>query len=483
MSKEKGDAVKKDTKRSILIPLILVALYVAVHVVLILKHEIWRDEAYVWVLGKNGSFSDTLKEMSLVGHPGLWFFYLRIFALIGFPFRYIGFLSLIPVTAALWILLRDEQLSFPVRLLLFVSPLFMFFNAVVCRPYCFSVLFLVLMLRWFPDRAEKPVRYCIAAALLAQTHVVFAGFCLGILIELWGYGKKKGKTPYAAMGILLAGLAALMLQLWQWDPENTTRQVNLQTLLDKFTVSNIREGLESLFLYNIRFVGWFLLALTILLLVYFSLAARRYRVKDRFRAVIPAVFGVLFFIAVVCFIRPVEHEQMGICLLMILFFFFAASLTGFKGTGTKEQLLAFCFLALFVLSGARYTLKGAWQDLTQPYSGSLEAAKQLETELPEGAVLALVEDQSMEAPYAYLSEKRGDIRYYNVDRQEDYSFYRWKGGKAEPEERLARLDALEGSSVYLLSNKALPEGLGREAAYQSSRPSKWNEDYYLYRVR
>ena len=80
---DKKQEAGQDTKARILLPVILVALYALVHIVLIAKHEIWRDEAYVWVLAKNGSLTDTLKEMSLVGHPGLWFFYLRIFALIG----------------------------------------------------------------------------------------------------------------------------------------------------------------------------------------------------------------------------------------------------------------------------------------------------------------------------------------------------------------------------------------------------------------
>ncbi|MBR5419904.1 MAG: hypothetical protein IK115_02010 [Lachnospiraceae bacterium] len=463
--------------------LLLTLLYFLVHLFMIFRHESWRDEAYVWVLLRNGSFKDILRELPLVGHPGLWFFLLLPFARAGFPFAFAGIFSLIPMTVALWLLLSEEKLPAVFRLGVAASSVFLYFNPVICRPYGLSVLLCVLLMRFWRGRREKSLRYCAAAALLAQTHVVFAGFCGGLLLELWCCGKRQRRKCFGDSLVLLGGLILFVLQLWQWDKDNTTRPLDAASLGSYVTAEHIKEGLRSVFLYNRGAVAYLLLGLSLAVPVVSGIVF----LKDKgasHRAFIPAACGMGWFLAIVCCIRPVEHEQMGICYLLFLFFLFAANLEDAGSWHNMAWRLALGLTLLFAVSTWAYTLRMCLRDLKGPYSGGKEAAEYMIKELPEGALLGLEEKQNSEVPLAYMSAARPDIRYRNAWKNESYTFFRWKHMEEPSPAKL--LEAMKGQQAegksYLLTGNELPESGEYELIFQTSGDSVWYEEYYLYHI-
>ena len=54
---------------------------------LLLHHEAWRDEAQAWMIGRNYSVTEILKDLQNEGHPALWFLCIKIVTFFGLPYR------------------------------------------------------------------------------------------------------------------------------------------------------------------------------------------------------------------------------------------------------------------------------------------------------------------------------------------------------------------------------------------------------------
>lgn len=483
-----GKKVKKDKHGGQWLAIALTCVYALIHIFMLFRHEMWRDEAYVWVMVKNASVGEIFSMLPVVGHPCLWFVYLLPFAKLGLPFECLGILSAVPMIAAVYIFMSDEEVSWPVKTVCLGSSVFFFYNTVVARPYCLSVLMIVLLMRFWKSRREHALRYCIAAVLLSWTHVIFAGFCGGILLELWfskdnKEERNRGVIPSSI--VLFAGLALMVLQVWQFDPSASSRPVDAQSLAEYAGKEHFTEGLLSIFYYNGNVVKFVLMILTLATLFYFTHSAIADRRAARYRSCIPALCGVGWFVLIVLFIRPVEHVQMAACLIMIIFFLLYTILAELRYLKKAQNIVAAALLILFAASTIRFTLTDALKDINGPYSGSMEAASFMIRELPEGAMLGLEERQDSEAPYAYLSDKRPDIEYFNAWKRERYTYYRWmKYERPAEDEICAAIKEVAGEAgAYYLSRKELDMGDMADLVFSNSAESIWHEQYYLYRIK
>ena len=63
-------------KKNLLLNILLTFLYALVTLIFVLHHEIWADEAQVWLLAKNLSVFELFKHLVNEGHPS--FFYLLV---------------------------------------------------------------------------------------------------------------------------------------------------------------------------------------------------------------------------------------------------------------------------------------------------------------------------------------------------------------------------------------------------------------------
>ena len=60
--------------------------YLIFNGILLWGHELWRDEANVWLLARELSPFELLREIKYQGHPCLWYFLAMPFAKLGLPF-------------------------------------------------------------------------------------------------------------------------------------------------------------------------------------------------------------------------------------------------------------------------------------------------------------------------------------------------------------------------------------------------------------
>ena len=87
-------------KNSFIILWILFAGYVVFNGILLFGHELWRDEANVWLLARDTTLLQLFGEIKYQGHPCLWYLMVMPFAKLGFPFSFISIMSFAVMTAA-----------------------------------------------------------------------------------------------------------------------------------------------------------------------------------------------------------------------------------------------------------------------------------------------------------------------------------------------------------------------------------------------
>lgn len=148
------------------------AVYVIFNIVLLCFHAPWRDEANVWLMARDLSPLQLLKEIKYQGHPCLWYFLVMPFAKAGLPFRTIGVISTIVMTVAAGIYLWKGPQWIGIKALVVFSPVFTYFYPTIARNYCLIALILILLAWNYSERNVHPVRYGILLGLLVQADTI-----------------------------------------------------------------------------------------------------------------------------------------------------------------------------------------------------------------------------------------------------------------------------------------------------------------------
>lgn len=146
--------------------------YTLLNVVLLCFHAPWRDEANVWLMARDLSPLQLLREIKYQGHPCLWYFLVMPFAKLGLPFRTIGIISTIVMTVAAGIYLWKGPQWIGIKALVVFSPIFTYFYPTIARNYCLIALILILLAWNYSERNEHPVRYGILLGLLVQADTI-----------------------------------------------------------------------------------------------------------------------------------------------------------------------------------------------------------------------------------------------------------------------------------------------------------------------
>ena len=178
---------------------VMMALFIALHIVITVFHEPWFDEAQAWQIARCANIREILFEIPhYEGHPPLWFLILAIPAKAGVPFE-IGLKTVGFVIAATSAYLMLFRLPYPrvMRLLLPFSFFLFYQYGIIVRPYGLMLLTLLLLALAFPQKDTHPWRFMALMALLCMTcayGIVIAG---GIALAMvWDLVREKGFVPF-----------------------------------------------------------------------------------------------------------------------------------------------------------------------------------------------------------------------------------------------------------------------------------------------
>ena len=200
-----------------------IMLYFLINLLFLIRHEPYRDESNVWLMAKNLSPIELIREIHYQGHPCLWYLLVMPFAKIGLPYRTIEILSFLIMLFAAVLFIHKAKLIGLAKITCLFSPIFLYFYPVVARGYCLIILLLVFIALLYEKRFQQPLLYGLLLGLLIQADTIAIGIAGGLSIA-WltegiyaTYFKKRKKdylfTAIKGLWIPLCSLVFWILQM------------------------------------------------------------------------------------------------------------------------------------------------------------------------------------------------------------------------------------------------------------------------------
>ncbi len=464
--------------------IIVFTLYIAIHLFLVIHHEAWRDEAQAWLIAKNLSLQEIFMICRVEGHPILWFLFLFPFAKLGFSFYYVSYISLIVMAICVYILLKESPLPKIVNYLVLLSTTFFYYNAVIFRIYCISVLIVLLICVFYKDRFEKPFIYSLLIALLFQTQIKYSGLAIGLCIEFI-YTAIARKKNYRKLFFLLLPFISLVLVIAELLPIGEYAPAVSLSVKSEF-ISIIIRGFERIALsswgvtnkYLYLCIYFVLLTMIVLILVRII---RTKQIEEYFGIFVIAACGIGAYYLITAFIKG-SHTQMASILSSILLLI---AWCAQYHDDTDINRYACLLLILFSFFSLYVDFSDAKKDIDSTYSYGKETAEYIEKNLENQSIILTTYDELNPVVNAFVSSKRSDIVFYDLSNERKYTFHQWaeKHSKIDPDDIVNYTKRnFDNSNIYYLSRYEVDNEHFIEVYSNLEKESLSGENYVLYRL-
>lgn len=431
----------------------------------VLHHEIWADEAQVWLLVKNLSVPELLKHLVNEGHPSFFYLLVMPFAKLNFSILAMQLICWLGTVFGAFMVLQFSPFNKFAKFSIITGAGFLYFFPVVARSY--SILpFLVTAAAYLYTkvspalpagdggtkcrvRGEYNILYALVLAMIANTHVimfafVFVLFCVYLWdnvrihchSELVSESDKKAciKTLIGAV-IIGLGLLAVIFQLSGTIGSNAAIGFSFDNFLYGVSVIGAEFFLnivdytvvKSHAIYGMTLYG----AIFLFILFVTSFIAL---LLTNIRAFLAAFFGIgfQFMIYVVSYHSYVYPTRIA-CAYLILLFAFWITLANPNFASHSEQseesskaklinkttmniILALMFFLTF-LNGLRFSVL----DLLHNYSSAKPTAQYIMKNLPKDSIIIANSDPFALGLYYYLPENT----LWSVMKQKRIKYVEW----------------------------------------------------------
>jgi hypothetical protein len=208
------------------------AAYVVLTAVVAVHHEPWRDEADPWLVARDADAVTFIRHASLGGTPELWYLMLVPLARSGAPYDAQKALHLIIATASVALILWRSPFPPLTKVAAAFSYYFAYEYAIIVRSYALSVLLLFAIATLQGRRFDKPLRYALAVALLANTnaHSLFIAAFLGMLFAYEAAQSQLLRSHWRAMAVMLLGGIVAAVQIGSDSADRAVSFVHIQFL-------------------------------------------------------------------------------------------------------------------------------------------------------------------------------------------------------------------------------------------------------------
>lgn len=508
-----------------IINIVVLIVYVLLQSYFAMHHEAWRDESQAWIIAKNASFSEIWGLLPSEGHPCLWFYLLKICSMSGLSFYHLSLISIVIMTVAAALLLWKSPFSFLLKVCVLLSPIFFYYNPVICRIYSVVVLLIVLLCICWTDRRSKPIIYGVLVALLFQSHILVAGLAIGCLIERSMHYKElmKSKRNIAGFVIPVISFICLILELRQTRETETYINVTPDYIISRLNIGAVIQNIHDVsrfFDYGYVIVG---IMIFLACLMMFIIYAIKISVNQRFREKNADLFivflcGISYYWAIIICVRGAGHVQMAIVFWIIMLFFAWTAVSTSKGMPPEAQrteqidtdgnpqsmgfrsctrylknnVIEVLLLICCVLAIPNCTFKDPISDVHGQFSGSLEMAKMVEKNVPDGSVVVVHNDYFCTTIAAYLYEAKKDYTIWDIDNGCEFRIHKWgRPNKRTIPDKLLYKTIKDDCNRY--KNKFYIYGTSNPATNmlslrhmkeigKNSSLNKWAEYYQLYKV-
>jgi len=491
-----------------IVPTFLLAMYLVFNGILLAGHEMWRDEANVWLIARDMTPLQLFREIKYQGHPCLWYLIAMPFAKLGFPFKTLSILSFLIMGGAAAVLCYKAPFHPLTKAVVLISPMMTYYYPVVARNYCLIAGILVLLAYFYPERNEKSLLYGTLLGLLVQADTI-AMASAGLISCMWlwecvmaGVKQKSRKPLLNGLKGLWIPLASLGLWILQFHQVSDSPEYQMRVLSAGEMLREVRS-----FSYHIlsRMTGrsdaFGLLLIILFVTAGMLLSVRR---KNLWPAVVTA--GAFLFEAVFSVLVYQLHIWHYISLCFSLLWCFWVYLkepdSGLEnGSRCRNRLTAGRVLseALLILLGITMffrwnspeessSLANAWDGL---YSDGVHTAEYIKGHVSAEDIILSTDIIEAATVQAYLG--KGYVFYYaGTGEQATYANYTEEQSRGITYEELMvwlKERFPEAQEVYLLQSSAncvhnVPDEVKAnwELCYRTAEETARGEEYSLYRI-
>jgi hypothetical protein len=195
---------------------LILLLFVLLSLAGVLFHEIWRDEAQVWLLAKHsGSLTDLIHNTRYEGHPVLWHLLVMPLTRLSGNLVYMNLLHAGVAAAGIGLLVFYSPFTRLQKLLIPLGYFLLFEYNVLARNYAVEVLLLFALCVLFSREKKRPWLIASALWLLCQTNVfgVLLSLPFAALFAYHFQDRRQYKALALLLGIYATGLAASLIQI------------------------------------------------------------------------------------------------------------------------------------------------------------------------------------------------------------------------------------------------------------------------------
>lgn len=393
-------------------------LYTILLIVLSFFHENWRDEAQAWLICRDLSFLDMLKQISLEGHPFLWYIILFPFTKLGFPYHTMNIISALLIGLSIFIILKKAPFHPIVKILIMLSIPFLYQHSIIARNYALIPLIISLIAIYYPQKNTHPLLYAFLLTLLFNTHTLMLG--LGILLVLEWISEfiftSKKINKKVIIGIITAIITlVLIIAFYKYSSIHNTYYHPFK-LSDIKILYILKSGFNT-FSYFSNSSSPILSITNIITMVSIFLFFAYFIIYNRKIAFV-YLFAILFEWFIFAYIvGPSIHRIMTIVYIVIFCSWIA--LQEAKNTPNK-YILTVILLILFVNLSylSIYPIKS---DINKNYSSSKDVANYIKNNLHKDSKLIGTLDFKVSAVLPYLYHQKA----WSPITNDYYSFITW----------------------------------------------------------
>ena len=398
--------------------IILLLIYITVTFCLtVIFHEKWRDEAQSWLIARDLSFIDIIKQMRFEGHPPLWHFILAPFAKLGINYIIESIISWLIMCCTSILLIYKINIKFIYKVLILFSLPFIYLYPVISRSYVLIPLFLIMIAIIYPNRKNNVLKYSMLLLLLSYTHVLMLGLALSLYFSLFietilDYKKINYKT---VISFILSFLGLIILFLILKNGVQVNTHVHVKTIsLDSF-IHAFNDIIKYVF-------GEYLSKSFLRFLIYLSIGNLIvYEFFISKKNTIICLVGILFQIGINLKLYYTSEQKANLLLLIFLFLIivnrYSIKKNILKPYRHISYLMYFVLLALCCYVGFKYSLN----DIKNEYSGSLHTAQYIMKKTNKNSIFLFIDEPSISAIIPYTKNRK----FYSVQRKKYISYVVW----------------------------------------------------------
>ena len=369
--------------------ILIAILYAAITMFSVMHHEIWSDEAQVWMICKYISLPDLFSHLINEGHPPFFYLIVMPFAKLFDNIIWMQLICWLSCVLAVFLLWNNSKFTTLTKTVITISAPFIYFFPTVARSYSIIPLFVFLLAIFHDKTKEHPFVYTFLLIALTHTHVIMAMFTfllfirfLYINIYLPYKNKEKQDKKYIISSILIIlGFFGLFIQLVGTTSSNvyiTFRDDDKVAALARIIFAFIFGSMDAYYIkshanyFNFWTIGYCLIYMATFALMAIMLFKNNKKLFLLF--LIPSLFQIAVYTTT--YNQLVLPTRIFTLYTIIIFAFWILfkednfSETGFLSKKKNIKAIFTLFFALMIFNG----IKSYYADVAFDYSASKKMA-------------------------------------------------------------------------------------------------------------